>query len=72
MHLSDSEMKNREQWEKAGIRLPGFDREAMRQGMPPMDTFRRGQYLPRISGSASAGAFKPGRGENRDYRGRGL
>ena len=31
MHLSDSEMKNREQWEKAGIRLPGFDREAMRQ-----------------------------------------
>ena len=31
MHLSDSEMKDREQWEKAGIRLPGFDREAMRQ-----------------------------------------
>ena len=30
MHLLDSELKNREQWEKAGIELPRFDREAMK------------------------------------------
>ncbi len=30
MHLLDSELKNREQWEKAGIELPKFDREAMK------------------------------------------
>lgn len=31
MHLLDSELKDREQWEKAGIRLPGFDRDAMKE-----------------------------------------
>ena len=30
MHLLDSELKNKEQWEKAGIALPEFDREAMK------------------------------------------
>ena len=30
MHLLDSELKNRGQWEAAGIELPGFDREAMK------------------------------------------
>ena len=30
MHLLDSELKNSEQWEKAGIALPKFDREAMK------------------------------------------
>lgn len=30
MHLLDSELKNKEQWEKAGIALPKFDREAMK------------------------------------------
>ena len=30
MHLLDSELKNREQWEKAEIRLPEFDRDAMK------------------------------------------
>lgn len=29
MRLNDSELKNREPWEKAGIRLPAFDRAAM-------------------------------------------
>lgn len=30
MHLLDSELKNSVQWEKAGIELPQFDREAMK------------------------------------------
>ena len=29
MHLNDTELSNRAQWEKAGIRLPEFDRAAM-------------------------------------------
>lgn len=29
MHLNNSELKSKEKWEKAGIRLPSFDREAM-------------------------------------------
>jgi fructuronate reductase len=29
MRLNDRELKNRDQWEKAGIQLPRFDREAM-------------------------------------------
>jgi fructuronate reductase len=29
MHLNDLELKNRAQWQKAGIRLPTFDREQM-------------------------------------------
>ena len=29
MHLNDRELKNRAQWEKAGVRLPEFDRAAM-------------------------------------------
>ncbi len=29
MHLNDSELKSKEKWEKAGIRLPSFDRETM-------------------------------------------
>jgi len=29
MHLNNSELKNKAQWEKAGIQLPKFDREAM-------------------------------------------
>ncbi|MDR2619470.1 MAG: mannitol dehydrogenase family protein [Treponema sp.] len=31
MRLTDEELKNREQWEKAGIELPRFDREKMKQ-----------------------------------------
>lgn len=31
MHLLDSELKNKEQWEKAQIRLPEFDRQAMKE-----------------------------------------
>ena len=31
MHLLDSELKNKEQWEKAEISLPQFDRQAMKE-----------------------------------------
>lgn len=31
MHLLDRELKNKEQWEKAGIQLPEFDRQAMKE-----------------------------------------
>ena len=30
MHLLDSELRNKEEWEAAGIELPKFDREAMK------------------------------------------
>ena len=31
MRLLDSELNNKEQWEKAEIRLPQFDRQAMKE-----------------------------------------
>ena len=31
MHLLDSELKNKEQWEKAEISLPQFDRQAKKE-----------------------------------------
>ena len=45
MHLLDSELKNREQWEKAGIELPKFDREALQSATkesPPWVPFGAG------------------------------
>ena len=47
MHLLDSELRNKEEWEAAGIELPKFDREAMKAAT---------RECPRISGSMSAEA----------------
>ena len=44
MHLLDSELRNKEDW------------EGSHEGMPPVGTFRCRQYLPRISCSVSAEA----------------
>ena len=69
MHLLDSELRNKEEWEAAEIELPKFDREAMKAATrecPQWVHFGAGnifrafpaawQYLPRISCSVSAEA----------------
>lgn len=59
MHLLDSELRNKEEWEAAEIELPKFDREAMKAATrecPQWVHFGCRKYLPRISCSVSAEA----------------
>ena len=44
MHLLDSELKNKEQWEKAEISLPQFDRQAMKE-----ETKKNPQWVHSVS-----------------------
>ena len=49
MHLLDSELKNKEQWEKAEISLPQFDRQAMKE-----ETKKNPQWVHFGAGNISA------------------
>ena len=61
MRLLDSELNNKEQWKKAEIKLPQFDRQAMKEATkktPQWVHFGAGNNFPCISGSFTAEAVK--------------
>ena len=56
MHLLDSELKNKEQWDKAEISLPQFDRQAMKEETkknPQWVHFGAGNIFRGLSGASN-------------------